>query len=189
MITVNGGEPLLFTVTNQLPPPPPPSTPEIRTVASADRVEPGKPFRDKIDVSGLAAGHVATAVARLYGPFESRADAACRAGHRVRSQTLHVSNGSNHTDKVTVNAPGVYTWQVAINADDVTASATHPCGEVDETIMVAKPGYVAPSDPGRVLRHHRLPPDFARRAPTDHPDARPSACTPRSSPKASSAGG
>ena len=161
MITVNDGDPLLFTVTNQVPKP---STPKIRTVASAVRVEPGKPFRDKIYVSGLAAGHVATAVARLYGPFESRADAACNAAHLVRSQTLHVRNGSTSTRAVAVNAPGVYTWKVTINADASTVSATHPCGQVAETTTVAKRDYVSPAIVAG-FSGTLSSPNFARRAP------------------------
>ena len=149
-----------FTATNQLSA----STPQVRTLASAARVEPGKPFRDKIYVSGLAAGHVATAVARLYGPFEFRADAACNAAHLVRSQTLHVSNGSNLTNEVSVGAPGLYTWQVTINADAATATATHPCGQVTETTTVAKQEILAPIINGGFSGTIHSP-NTARRAP------------------------
>ncbi len=142
------------------------TTPQIRTSASDHRVTPGEPFRDRIHVSGLAAGHVATAVARLYGPFTSRVEAACRTPHLVRSQTLQVGNGSNRTNQVSVNAPGVYTWQVTINADAATQSATHRCGQVTESILVAKPGYVAPAIQGGFSGTIDSSPDLDRRVPT-----------------------
>jgi hypothetical protein len=141
------------------------STPHVRTAASHDRVIPGESFRDKIHVGGLASGHVATAVARLYGPFASRADAACHASHLVRSQTLHVRNGTHRTSPVKVNAPGVYTWRVTINADAATASATHRCGQAAETTLVAKPGYVAPAIQGGFSGTIDSPPALDRRAP------------------------
>ncbi len=142
------------------------STPHIRTASSHVRVTPGEPFRDRIHVSGLAAGHAATAVAQLYGPFTSRVEAACRTPHLVRSQTLQVRNGSNRTSLTQVNAPGVYTWQVTIKADGVTASASHRCGQEAETILVAKPGYVAPAIQGGFSGTIDSSPDLDRRVPT-----------------------
>jgi hypothetical protein len=141
------------------------STPQVRTEVSSARVTPGEPFRDRIHVSGLAAGHAATAVARFYGPFASRAEAACRTPHLVRTETLHVRNGSNRTSLVRINAPGVYTWQVTINADAVTASATHRCGQEAETILVAKPGYVAPAIKGGFSGTIGSSSDLERRVP------------------------
>lgn len=138
------------TITNTpllRPPPPPtgtPSTPHLRTVTSHRRVAPGHAFRDRIHVRGLAPGHVATAVARLYGPFATRAAATCRPGDLARSGTLPVHNGVNRTGAVRVRAPGVYTWQVTLHADASTRSGTHRCGQAAETTLVAKPGFAAP---------------------------------------------
>ncbi len=59
----------------------------------------------------------------------------------------------------------MYTWQVTLNADDATASATHRCGQVDETVVVAKPAYVAPAIQGGFSGTIDSPPDSDRRAP------------------------
>ncbi|MDH2413348.1 SdrD B-like domain-containing protein [Nocardioides sp. CER19] len=141
LITVNGGRPLLFTVTNRLTPP---STPAVRTVTSHRRVTPGRPFHDRIHVSGLAGGQGATATAVLYGPFTSRAAATCSAAFQARTKAFHVDNGWNRTPTVRVNAPGVYTWRVTTHANAANTSATHPCGQVAETTVVAKRRYAAP---------------------------------------------
>ena len=161
MITVNGGDPLLFTVTNQLPPP---STPQVRTVTSHNRVTPGQQFYDRIYVSGLAGAGGTTAVARLYGPFTSRAAATCSPGLPVRTRTLTVHNGLNRTPKVRVSTPGVYTWQVTLRANAENRSATHPCGQAVETTTVAKQAYVAPAIVAG-FSGTLSSPNFARRAP------------------------
>ena len=124
---------------------------------------PGTPFRDRIHVSRLAGR--ATAVARLYGPFTSRAAATCRPGSRVRTHIVSVHNGWNRTPKVQVNAPGVYTWRVALRANAANHPATHRCGLAAETTVVAKAAYPAPVVAGGfsgTIAH----PDNARRAPT-----------------------
>jgi len=141
-----------------------PSTPHVRTVTSHDRVSPGQPFYDRIHVRGLAGGLGATAVARLYGPFTSRAAATCVPGHRVRTKTLHVDNGWNRTPAVHVNATGVYTWRVSLRANAANRSATHRCGQAVETTTVAKLGYVAPIVQGGFSGTISSP-DLARRAP------------------------
>ena len=145
LITVNGNQPIKFTVTDKLTPTPPTQPPPVvRTVTSHGRVTPGQPFHDRIHVRGLAGGHGATAVAKLYGPFTSRAAATCAAGFRVRTKVLHVKNGWNRTPSVRITTPGVYTWRVKLLADAANRSATHPCGQVVETTVVAKPPFVAP---------------------------------------------
>ena len=118
--------------------------PTVRTHTSHRRVRTGRPFLDRIHVAGIAGGHGATATARLYGPFASRAAATCRAPFQVRSKTLHVHNGANRTARVRIHAPGVYTWRVTLHADAANRSATHPCGQAVETTVVAKPAYPAP---------------------------------------------
>ena len=146
--------------------------PQIRTVASSDRVTPGTPFRDIIHVGGLAAGHVATATARLYGPFSSLGAATCQTSHLVRSQTLDVRNGSNRTGSVRINAPGVYTWQVTIRRrrrDPVgdpplrAGGRDHPGGQA---------GVHRADHQGRVLRHHRIVARLRTPGPDDGRDAR-----------------
>jgi uncharacterized repeat protein (TIGR01451 family) len=118
--------------------------PTVRTRTSRTRVIPGAPFSDRIRVSGLPAGHVATAVARLHGPFASRASATCGPQSVAASRSVRVRNGWNRTPAVRVRAPGIYTWQVAITPDSVTQPATHRCGQVAETTLVAKPVFRAP---------------------------------------------
>ncbi|MET0525606.1 MAG: sortase [Nocardioides sp.] len=121
-----------------------PSTPRIRTQSSDDRVIPGQPLYDRIRVRRLAGGRGATAVARLYGPFTSLEAATCGPRFRVRTHSLHVTNGWNRTPTVRVNAPGVYTWKVTLRANAANRSATHRCGQAAETTLVAKAGYVSP---------------------------------------------
>ncbi|MBD3927248.1 hypothetical protein IEZ26_21680 [Nocardioides cavernae] len=129
------------------PDPPPevlPAEASVRTDTSQRRVAPGEPFHDRILIEGLVGGDGATAVARLYGPFSSRASADCRARFLVREEVLQVDNGRNRSPSVRVSTPGVYTWQVAIGADAATASPVHRCGLAAETTVVAKPTYAAP---------------------------------------------
>jgi sortase (surface protein transpeptidase) len=130
------------------PTPTPPSTtsPVVVTGTSSRRVTPGQPFHDRIHVRGLAGDQPATAVARLYGPFESRAAASCDAEFRVRAHALQVRNGWNRTTPdVRIATPGVYTWTVTLLADADNQSATHRCGQAAETTVVAKPPFVAPA--------------------------------------------
>ena len=163
LITVNGGRSLVFTVTNQITNEEK-STPEIRTVTSRRRVVTGRPFFDILRVRGLA-DQGGTATARLYGPFSSRAAITCKPATRVRSQTFHVENGRNRTPAVRVRTPGVYTWRAFIRPDAVNRSATHKCGQVAETTVVAKPGYVAPIIDGG-FSGTITPQQYDRRAPT-----------------------
>lgn len=141
-----------------------PSRPLVRTVTSHGRVAPGQPFYDRVHVRRLAGDQGATAVARLYGPFTSRAAASCRPGLGVRTKTLHVHNGWNRTPEVQVTAPGVYTWRVTLRANAANRSATHRCGQAVETSTVAKRAYVAPIVNGG-FSGTIASPDLARRAP------------------------
>ncbi|MDH2414464.1 class F sortase [Nocardioides sp. CER19] len=127
------------------PTPPTPSTPVLRTVTSARRVTPGRAFSDRIHVSRLAGARGAQAVARLYGPYASRAAATCTAATLARTSTVHVTNGWNRTPSVRVTAPGIYTWRVTVLPNAANRAVTHPCGEVAETTVVAKRAYDAPA--------------------------------------------
>lgn len=127
-------------------PPTPTNQPVVSTVTSDRRVPPGQPFHDRIRVSGLAGNQAAAAVARLYGPFESRAAATCDDRFRVRALALQVRNGSNRTTPdIRIDTAGVYTWRVTLLADADNKSATHRCGQAAETTVVAKPAFVAPA--------------------------------------------
>jgi uncharacterized repeat protein (TIGR01451 family) len=120
------------------------ATPRIGTTTSAKRVRPGERFFDRVRVSGLAGTSRVTAVARLYGPFPSRATATCQPATLARAVTWRVRNGTSSSPKVRVSAPGVYTWQVTTSANPANLSATHACGLTSETTTVAKPVYIAP---------------------------------------------
>ncbi|GAA1955820.1 hypothetical protein GCM10009798_13830 [Nocardioides panacihumi] len=145
-------------------PPTPSSTPLLSTVTSHRRVTPGRPFYDRIQVSGLAGAQGATAVAQLYGPFRSREAASCDASALAWTDTVHVTNGWNRTRSVRVSASGIYTWRVTVLANTANRAVSHPCGQLAETTTVAKRGYVSPIisggfsgtiDPSRLDR--RLP--------------------------------
>jgi len=58
--------------------------------------------------------------------------------------TTRVRNGWSRTPAVRVGAPGVYTWRVTLRANATNRSATHPCGQATETVVVAKRPYLAP---------------------------------------------
>jgi trimeric autotransporter adhesin len=109
-------------------------------------VTPGTAFRDRIRVTGLEGR--TTAVAQLFGPFSSRAAATCTPGFRVASKSLRVGNGTTRTPVVRIHAPGVYTWRVTLQANPRNQSATHACGQIVETTVVAKPKYRAPAIKG-----------------------------------------
>lgn len=124
------------------------SQPHLRTVTSHRRVTPGRPFYDRIHASRLAGAHGATAVARLYGPFRSRAAISCQPRFQVRSHTMRVHNGWNRTPRVQIGAPGLYTWRVRLLRNAANTSVTHPCGQIAETTTVAKRPYPAPDIDG-----------------------------------------
>jgi hypothetical protein len=120
------------------------AVPHLRTRTSQHRVTPGKPFHDRVHIRGLAGDHGATATARLYGPFATRAAAACRPSRLARSVRWHVDNGPNRSPQVRIQVPGVYTWKVTTHASPTNRSATHHCGQSAETTVVAKPAFIAP---------------------------------------------
>jgi TQXA domain-containing protein len=119
-------------------------TPRLRSIVSDRRVTPGRAFHDRIRVRGLRGAGGTTAVARLYGPFRSRAAATCDRASQARRVTMRVRNGWSRTPSVEVHAPGVYTWRVTLRANAANHAATHPCGQASETVVVAKQPYLAP---------------------------------------------
>ncbi|MBC2933824.1 lectin-like domain-containing protein [Nocardioides sp. zg-1228] len=123
---------------------PPVATPSIRTRTSDRDVEPGERFHDRVRITGLPDGASVPATARLYGPFESLADASCRPGTLARTVRWRAGAGWSRTAAVEVSEPGVYTWQVTTQATATAAAATTRCGLPPETTTVAKPPYVAP---------------------------------------------
>jgi hypothetical protein len=129
-----------ITVTNQRAR----GVPHLRTRTSQQRVTPGTPFHDRVRIRGVAGGHGVTATARLYGPFASRAAAACQAPRLARTVRWHVHNGPNRSPQVRIQVPGVYTWKVTTDPSATNRSATHRCGQSAETTVVAKPAFIAP---------------------------------------------
>ncbi|HTW13948.1 MAG TPA: sortase [Nocardioides sp.] len=123
---------------------PAPDPPRLRTRTSDRRVEPGESFRVRVRVSRLDAGARTTAVARLYGPFTSMADAGCRAGTLARQVSWRVRNGASRSPAVRVPAPGVYVWRVSTRATASQASAGQRCGLRVNATTVARAAYSAP---------------------------------------------
>ncbi|WP_193605052.1 DUF7507 domain-containing protein [Nocardioides dongkuii] len=118
--------------------------PVIRTRTSAGRVRPGKPFHDRVRVTGLARGTTVPATARLYGPFASRAAARCVPARLARTVDWRARAGWTRTPAVRVTAPGVYTWRVTTEPTAANEGASTRCGLASETTTVAKPRYRPP---------------------------------------------
>jgi hypothetical protein len=118
------------------------ATPRITTRASHKRVTPGKPFSDRVSVTAMSGA--TTAVARLYGPFGTRAAARCTPANLARTVSWRVANGTSSSPKVKVSEPGYYTWQVTTLANGANRAASHSCGQAPETVLVAKVAYAAP---------------------------------------------
>lgn len=123
---------------------PAPGTPHLSTHTTRLRVVPLQPFRDLVHARGVTGTTGVAATARLYGPFGSRAALGCGASHLVRTLQWQIHNGVNRSPSVRIGAPGLYTWRVSTRADASNRTATHPCGQYDETTLVAKSHYRAP---------------------------------------------
>ena len=109
--------------------------PRVQTIVSSDRVQPGSPIYDRVQVSGLA-GQRVTVEAFLYGPFSSRETIAC-TGTPVWTGSLEVSaDGEYRTDDYTVTVPGYYTYVERIAASGFVRAAETRCGDVPETTLV-----------------------------------------------------
>ncbi|MBC9735092.1 DUF5979 domain-containing protein [Nocardioides marmotae] len=122
--------------------------PDIRSRTSDKRVRPGRPFHDRVRLTGLAPGTTVPATARLYGPFTSLAAATCRPENLARTVTWRAGPGWTRTPAVRVRAPGVYTWVVSTERTAANTATRTRCGVPAETTTVAKPSYPAPEVPG-----------------------------------------
>ncbi|WP_181311042.1 DUF7507 domain-containing protein [Nocardioides campestrisoli] len=121
-----------------------PAAPRIRTRTSQKRVEPREEFHDRVRISGLARDTTVQATARLYGPFRSRAAASCGRQNLARTVTWRARSGWTKSPRVSVAAPGVYTWKVTTRATPANQAASTRCGLASETTTVAKPSYHVP---------------------------------------------
>jgi hypothetical protein len=109
--------------------------PQVHTTVSAQRVVPGTPITDTVQVSGLAGEHV-TVQAALYGPFASRDAIAC-TGQPVWTGSLDVpADGEYRTDPFTPTVPGFYTYREQIATVDFVRATLTTCGDEAETTVV-----------------------------------------------------
>jgi hypothetical protein len=111
------------------------AAPGLRTAVSSQRVTPGKPIADLVEVSGLSGEHV-TVEAALYGPFPSREAIGC-TGRPAWTGTLDAAaDGQLETEPFTPTEPGYYTYRERIGGGDFVRGVETPCGEEAETTVV-----------------------------------------------------
>lgn len=113
--------------------------PRLHTRASARQVTTGSLVRDTVVVRQAWPGLHQRVVARLYGPFASRAEITCTGTPYATAQLRVRGNGTFHTSPVRLREPGVYAWQESLAADVLDTAATHPCGQVRETTRAHRP--------------------------------------------------
>ncbi|WP_436698097.1 SdrD B-like domain-containing protein [Nocardioides sp. BYT-33-1] len=119
-------------------PPPAPAAPRVETTTSHARAGVGTELYDVVRIEGLRPGGSSVGTATLHGPFTSPAALACTPATAVGSVTFAPVNGIQHTPTVRVDAPGYYTWQVTLAADEHNRAATHPCGLASETSLITR---------------------------------------------------
>lgn len=119
--------------------------PRITTRTSDSRVTPGQRFHDRVRLTRLTRGTQVTAIARLYGPFSSRAAARCRPASLTRTVTWRAGAGWSRSPAVHVDRAGIYTWHVTTKATSSNLAARHGCGQASETTTVARAAYQAPA--------------------------------------------
>ncbi|UUW91306.1 VaFE repeat-containing surface-anchored protein [Pimelobacter simplex] len=120
------------------------AAPTVTTEASAATVtlEGGSvALHDVVTVTGLVPGGApaSTGTATLYGPLSSVDASVCTEANAVGSVTFTPANGTISTPTITVDQPGLYTWQVHLSANDRNTAASHACGLAAETTDVKSP--------------------------------------------------
>ncbi|MBU2698110.1 VaFE repeat-containing surface-anchored protein [Pimelobacter sp. 30-1] len=120
------------------------AAPTVTTEASAATItlEGGSvALHDVVTVTGLVPGGApaSTGTATLYGPLSSVDASVCTEANAVGSVTFTPANGTISTPTITVDQPGLYTWQVHLSANDRNTAASHACGLATETTDVKSP--------------------------------------------------
>ncbi|MDQ8043985.1 MAG: sortase [Patulibacter sp.] len=111
------------------------SQPTVGTQISAQTSKPGDAIFDTVNVSGLA-GETVTVNAALYGPFPSRDAIVCTGTPVWTGSFTAAKDGTYTTDKVTLTAPGYYTYLEGIPASDTVVAVTTACADAAETTVV-----------------------------------------------------
>jgi hypothetical protein len=113
--------------------------PEVTTVVSADRIEPGGELFDTLTVSGLNGESVLVGV-RLYGPFATREAINCEGDPVWTGTVAATGDGEYRTDPVTLETPGFYTYVESIAKTGFVRRQAAACGEATETsVVVGRP--------------------------------------------------
>ena len=80
---------------------------------------------------------------KVYGPFDTKelaqTETSCTVGMLVGGgpYTVTVDGAGEYTSPdVKVTETGYYVWVASYSGDDNNESATHPCGQVEETSVV-----------------------------------------------------
>lgn len=123
--------------------------PTVTTEASTTTAKVGAQLHDVVTITGFVPGGTAEGVATLYGPLTTVDGSVCTEANMVDTVTFTPQNGTISTPAVTVNQPGLYTWQVKLSADDRNEAATHACGLAVETTTVEGPTS-GPDNPSKV---------------------------------------
>ncbi len=103
----------------------------------------GTSLTDQATLSNSTAGATGTISFQLYGPFDSAPDAnscvdAKKVGAAVNATAPVSGDGTYTSGSKLVSAAGYYTWVATYSGDAENNSATHPCGQASETVLITK---------------------------------------------------
>lgn len=119
-------------------------SPEVTTVTSDQRAEPGAELTDTLTVTGMQPGSTGSVVSTLYGPFTTRpeiADTAPDDAPVVGTVTTEVTAGDDGnatavTDALTITERGFYVWHETIAATAEQDGWAGKYGQESETTIV-----------------------------------------------------
>ncbi|MCB0907101.1 MAG: hypothetical protein KDB63_08295 [Nocardioidaceae bacterium] len=106
------------------------AVPRLSIEPTKDRIAVGGSLRGRITVAALDDGYADVARARLFGPFDTRADARCTDARQVRNRGVTVTGpvSTGTTDVITLNRAGVYAWRAALPRGPLALHAATTCG-------------------------------------------------------------
>lgn len=112
----------------------------INTNASSQSVLLGESVTDSMTVVGLRVPQNAKIFVTAYGPFASNATPTCNNASLVTTYTLNITEDGTYTSPEYLNlGVGKYTFVALIETEGDGRSATHECGQAEETFTVKPP--------------------------------------------------
>lgn len=108
----------------------------ITTQAEPQTLLVGETSSDRVTVAGLPPARRAKVDVRLYGPFRSTEEIQCSGTPHATTSFVARGSGETTTELLTPAAPGIYTYQLAVEGNADVIGTTTPCGVPEETIRV-----------------------------------------------------